>query len=131
MLPHDERILLQVSHVVERRERLELKHQPADVGVKEPLGDAVWVFLVIDMLVVAAVLTGRKQQRVFKGSSAEDQREEPNDPVRLESEVRVEPTIIECYGKSARVEHHKKEGDLKPIDPEEPEICRHCGERET
>jgi hypothetical protein len=88
MLPHDERIPLQVGHVVERREWLELKHQPADVGVKEPLGDAVRVFVVIDMLVVGAVLGGPKEHRVFKGTSSKDNGKEAHEPVSSESQMR-------------------------------------------
>src|ERR1700757_3126381 len=57
MLPPHERIFLQVDHIVEGRERHELEHQPANVGVEKPFGDAVRVFLVINVLVVAAVLT--------------------------------------------------------------------------
>ena len=58
MLPDHERILLQVGHVVERRKRIELEHQPADVGVEETFGDAIGVFIVVDMLMVRTVFAG-------------------------------------------------------------------------
>ena len=100
------------------------------MGVKESLGDAVWVFIVIDMLVVGAVFAGPEEHGVLKGSGAEDQRKEPNAPMRLESEVRVEPVIAERDGKAAGAEHHKEERDLEPVDSKEPEICWYGGERQ-
>ena len=130
MLPPDECILLQVGHVVERRGRFELENQPADVGVKEPFGDAIRVFIVVDMLVVTAVLAGPKEHGIFEGCGAKDHGKEPHDPVRLESEMRIEPMIPKRYRKSAREEHHKEEPDLEPINPEEPDISRYCRERE-
>jgi hypothetical protein len=129
-LPHDERIFLQVGHVVERRRRVKLEHQPAHVSVKKSLRDAVGVFIVIDMLMVSAVLAGPEEHGVFKGTGAEDQRQQPHDPVRLESEMRIQPVIAKSDRKSACEEHHKEEPDLEPIDPEEPDISRHRGERE-
>jgi hypothetical protein len=44
------------------------------VGVKETFGDAVKVFIMIDMLVVATVFAGPEEHRVFKGSCADTQR---------------------------------------------------------
>ena len=130
MLPKDERILLQVGHVVERRERVELEHQPSDVGVKETFGDAIRVFVVIDVLVVGTVFAGPEECRVFKSACAEDQREESYDPVRLEGEVRKEPMVTDRNGKSASAEHDEEKHDLEPIDSEETKIGRYRGERE-
>jgi hypothetical protein len=55
------------------------------------------------MIVMVAFAQGNDRH---KGPCAEDQGEEPNDPVCLESEVRVEPVITKRYGKSAPEEHH-------------------------
>jgi hypothetical protein len=100
------------------------------VGVKEPLGDAVRVFIVIDMLMVGTVLARPEEHGVFKGAGAEDQREQSHDGVRLESEVRKESMIAKCYRKAARAEHYKEECYLEPIDPEKPDINGHRCERE-
>ena len=108
MLPQDERILLQVGHVIERREWVKFEHQPADVGVKEAFGDAVGVFIVIDMLVMGAVFTGPEESRVFKSPGTKNQGEESYRPVRLESQVREEPMVADCNGKSARAEHDER-----------------------
>ena len=130
MLPNHQRILLQIGHVIEWRERVELEHQPADVGVKETFGDAIRVFIVIDMLVVGTVFAGPEERRVFKSPGAENQREEPYAPVRLESEVREEPMVSDRDGKSAGAEHDKEKRYLEPIDSEEIKIGGHRGERE-
>ena len=122
MLPKDERILLQVGHVVERRERVEFEHQPADVSVKETFGDAIRIFIVIDMFVVSTMFAGPEEGRIFEGSCTENQREEPYRPVRLESEVGEEPMVTDRNGKSARGEHDKEKPDLEPINPEEVEV---------
>src|SRR5215469_9861195 len=107
MLPSHERILLQVNYIIERRERLELEHQPADVSVEESFGNAVRVFLVINVLVVSTVFAGPKEHGVLEGPGTKNQCEKPHDPVRLKSQMRVEPVIAERNGKSASAEHHK------------------------
>ena len=62
----DQWIFLQVGHIVEWRERVKLEEQPADVSMKEALGNAVRVFIVIDMLMVGAMFACPQERRVFK-----------------------------------------------------------------
>jgi hypothetical protein len=52
--------------------------------------------------------------------------------MRLEGQVRIKPVIAERDGKSDREEHEKKERDLEPIDPKEPNISwdRSQGEKQ-
>ena len=83
ILPSQERILSQVSNVIEVRFGLNLEHQPAHVGVKEALLDTIRIVIVIHMLVVAAMFTGPKENRILKRPSSENNREEPHDPVSL------------------------------------------------
>src|SRR6516225_9976496 len=122
VLPHHQGILLQVRHVVEGRERVELEHQPAHVSVEESLRHIVRVFLVIDMLVMSAMLASPEQRGVFKGPGAKQQRAEPHHPMRLKGQVRIKPVIAERDGKSGREEHEKEERDLEPVDSKEPDI---------
>jgi len=56
---------------------------------------------VIDMLMVSAVLACPKEHGVFKGTGTEDQRQQPQDPVRLKSKVRIQPVIAKCDRESA------------------------------
>jgi hypothetical protein len=130
MLPKNQRIFLQVGYVIKWRPGIEFEHQPADVGVKKTLGDAIRIFIVIDMLMMRAVLASPEERRVFKSSSAEDQRNETHDPVCLEGQVREQPVITNRYRKAACAEHDKKKDHLEPIDPEEIEIAGHRGQRE-
>ena len=130
MLPKDERIFLQIGHVVERRVRVELEHQPSDVGVKETFRDAIRVFVVVDMLMVGTMFAGPEECRVFKSARAEDQREESYAPVCLEGEVRKESMVTDRNGKPASAEHQKEEHHLEPIDSEETKIGGYRGEGE-
>ena len=61
MLPHDQRIFLQIGHIIERRLRPELEQQPPDMRVEKTFGDVVRVFLVIDMFMMATMLAGPHQ----------------------------------------------------------------------
>ena len=58
-----------------------LEHQPAHVGVKETFGDTIRIFIVIHMLMVAAMLAGPKQYGILKRSGSEKNGEEPHNPV--------------------------------------------------
>jgi hypothetical protein len=98
--------------------------------VKETFGDAIRIFLVIDMFVVSTMFAGPEEGRIFEGSCTEDQREEPYRPVRLESEVGEKPMVTDRNRKSARGEHDKEKPDLEPIDAEEVEVSRYCGKGE-
>src|SRR5437660_4532960 len=56
MLPHDQRIFLQIRHVIERRLWPELEQQPANVRMEKPFSYVVRVFVVIDMFMMAPML---------------------------------------------------------------------------
>ena len=47
----------------------------------------------------------------------------------LEGKVGEKSVIAQRDGKADREEHHKEETDLEPVDPEEPEVDRHRGNR--
>ena len=64
-----------------------LNMQPADVGVEEALADVVGVFLVIDVLVMAAMLGAPHEGGVLERGGAEEEGEEPDGPMRLEGEM--------------------------------------------
>jgi hypothetical protein len=55
------------------------------VGVKETFSDTIRIVIVIHMLMVAAMLAGPKEYRILKRSGSENNREEPHNPVSLES----------------------------------------------
>jgi len=56
MLPHHQRIFLQIGHVIERRLGPELEQQPADVRVEKAFRYVVRIFVVIDMFMMAPML---------------------------------------------------------------------------
>src|SRR6266446_3851468 len=76
MLPHHERIFFQIGHVIERWLWQELEQQPANVDVEKTFTDAVRVFLVIHMFMMAAMFAGPHQDRILKGSGAKDESEQ-------------------------------------------------------
>ena len=100
------------------------------MGVKKAFGDAIWVFIVIDVLMMGTMFTGPQESRVLKSPCTADQREESDQPVRLESQVRKESMVADSDGKSARPEHDEKKRDLEPIDSYENEVSGYCGQRE-
>ena len=53
MLPHDQRILFQVGHVIEWRLRPKLEQQPADMRVEKSFADVVGIIVVIDVFMMA------------------------------------------------------------------------------
>ena len=98
--------------------------------MKKAFGDAIWVFIVIDVLVMGTMFTGPQESRVLKGPSTEDQREESYNPVRLKSQVREESMVADRNGKSARTEHDEEKRDLEPIDSDEKDVGGNRGQRE-
>jgi len=51
------------------------------VGVKETFGDTIRIFIVIHMLMVAAMLQDQSSTEFFKRSGSEKNGEEPHNPV--------------------------------------------------
>ena len=84
----------------------------------------------IDVLVMAAMFARPHQNRVFKGSRPEDEREEPDRPRGLEGNVRKEPMIAQTDAEPASEEHQEKKRYLKPVEPEMPEVEGDRRERE-
>jgi hypothetical protein len=85
ILPYQEWILFEIRHIIETRQRLELEHQPAHVGIKETFADTIGIVIVVHMLMMAAMFAGPKKNGILKRARAEDDRKEPNYPVSLES----------------------------------------------
>ena len=100
------------------------------MGVKKPFGDAIWVFIVVDVLMMGTMFTGPQKSRVLKGPCAKNQREESYNPMRLKSQVREESMVADGDGKSARSEHDEEKRDLEPIDSDEKEVSGYCSQRE-
>ena len=48
MLPHHQRVFLQIGYVIERRFWPELKKKPADVRMEESFGDVVRIFVMVE-----------------------------------------------------------------------------------
>lgn len=84
----------------------------------------------IDVLVMAAMFARPHQNRVLKSCRPEDEREEPHGPGSLEGDVRKEPMIAKADAEPASEKHQEKERDLKPVEPEMPEVEWDRGERE-
>jgi hypothetical protein len=55
------------------------------VGIKEPFGDTIGIVIVIHMFMVAAVFEGPKDYGILKRSGSKNNREEPHNPMSLES----------------------------------------------
>ena len=56
MLPHHQRVFLQIGYVIERRFWPELEQKPADVRMKKSFADVVRIFVMIDMFMMPAML---------------------------------------------------------------------------
>ena len=85
MLPHHERIFLEIGHIIERRLRPKFEQKPANVRMKKPFGDVVGVLVMVDVFMVAAVIARPHQNRIFKCASAKDKCEKPDRQACLES----------------------------------------------
>jgi hypothetical protein len=66
MLPHDQGVFSQISHVIVWRLRPELEQKPADVRMKKTFADVVWIVVVIDMFMVAAMITCPQQHGILE-----------------------------------------------------------------
>jgi hypothetical protein len=132
ILPDNEGISLQVRHIVVGLRWIQFENQPANVREEEAFRDAVRIIIVIDVLVVAAMFARPHENRVFKSGRAEDEGEEPHGPRGLEGDVREEPVITQADAEPATQEHQEKKRDLKPVEPEMPEVewNRREGKRE-
>src|SRR5262249_54414794 len=95
MLPHDQRVFLQVGNVIEGRLWPEFKQQPADMGVKKTFADVVRGFIVIDMFMMAAVIACPHQNRILERSSAKNDCEQSHRQFGAESHVRKQTVITE------------------------------------
>ena len=130
MLPHHQPVFLQIVYVIEWRLGQELEQEPADVGVKESFADVVGIFLVIDVLVMAAMFARPHQDGVFERTRAEEQDDKTDWPFGLERDVGEQAVITERDAEGGHRQKHKEEGEMKPIEPEIPEVKRYCGDRE-
>jgi hypothetical protein len=129
ILPDNQSISLQVRHIVVGFRWIQFENQPANVRKEETFRDAVGIIIVIDVLVMAAMFARPHENRIFKSGRAEDEREEPHGPRSLESDVREEPVIAKADAESTTQEHQKKKRDLKPVEPEMPDVEWNCRER--
>src|SRR5262245_40688818 len=102
MLPHYQRIFLQIGDVIEWRLRLELEQHPADVSMKKTFGDIVRVVVVVDMLMMPAMIARPHQDRIFECRRAEDQREQAHRQPCAKSRVRKQPVITKRDTESSR-----------------------------
>ena len=84
----------------------------------------------IDVLVVPAMLARPHQDGIFERARAEDQREQPDRPAGLESDVREEPMVAEADAETRRREHRGEKREMKPIQPKMPDVERDRGQRQ-
>jgi hypothetical protein len=56
MLPHHQRVFLQIGHVIERRFWPELEKKPADVRMEKSFGDVVRIFIVVHMFMMPPMI---------------------------------------------------------------------------
>lgn len=54
------------------------------MGVKETFGNTIRIVVVVHVLMVATMFGRSKKNRILEGASAENDCEEPHDPVSLE-----------------------------------------------
>ena len=130
MLPHHEAVFFQIVYVIERRLREELEQEPANVRVEKALTDVVRIFLVIDVLVMAAMFARPHQNGIFKRSRAEEHDKNSDRQFCAESEMGEQAVIAKRHAEAAGGEETEKERDLEPIEAEIPEVSRHGGDGE-
>ncbi len=122
MLKADKDVAVEVRHVIERRLRIDLEHEPPHVGVEEALADVVRVVFVIDELVMAAMLRAPHERGILERAGAKNEGEKPDRPISLEGEMREEPVIAERDAKPGKREHHAEQGDLEPVEAVVPDV---------
>ena len=141
VLPHDEGVGLEVLDVGDGCRRLEAEEEPADMGVKEALGDIVRVFVFIHVLMVDTVVGAPIMGRILERSGAEEQDEELHGPLGLEGNVGKQAVVAQGDTEAGRVvvEHEHGPDEAPAVDlvggvsrqgvlgPEEP---WHDGQRE-
>src|ERR1043166_293037 len=118
ILPADEAVFLKIGHVVVGLIGIELKQEPADMGVKKSFRDAVGIIVMIDVFMVAAMFACPHQDGVFEGGRAEDEDEKAQWPACLEGPMREQTVITQGDAKSARDQHGEEKRDLKPVETE-------------
>ena len=96
--------------------------------VEKTFGDAIRIFVVIDMFVMTSMFARPEKDGIFKGSRSENEREEPDRKSGLEGDVRKKPMIAKRDAQPGGGEKPEEKRDLKPVDPEKPNVSRHSGE---
>ena len=76
------------------------------------------------------MLAGPHQDGIFKGGRAEDESKEPQRPGSLKGDVREKPMVAEADAEATGAEQGEKKRDLKPVEPENPQINRKGGKCE-
>ncbi len=131
MLPHHQRISLEIGNVIERRLRQEFEQKPSNVRVEKTFADVVRIFVVIHMFMMATVFARPHENRILECSSAEEEREQAHREFRPESCVRKQPVIAERDAKAGRSQQYCKHDDVEPINTEIPKVKRHRREGEN
>ena len=90
--------------------------------MKETFRDVIRVFILVDVLVMAAVLATPKKRGILKCAGTKDQREKSDNRMGVECEMRQEPVIAERDRKATRSQHDEKQSDLEPIDAKMPDV---------
>ena len=93
--------------------------------MKKALGDVIWVFLVIDMLMVPTMVALPHQHRIFKRGRAKDERKKTHRQRRAKCRVRKQSMITECDAESGCDQQHHEQGELEPLNAEIPQVKRH------
>src|SRR6266480_8001206 len=93
MLPTHERVVLQITHVIEWGLGIEFKKQPADVGVEKTFGNVVGILVVIGVFVMPPMFACPQEDGVFEGARAEKKHHQAQRPFRLVALVGEKPVI--------------------------------------
>jgi hypothetical protein len=93
MLPGKERVFFQIGDVFKRCLRPQLEHKPADVCVKQTLGNAVGIFIMIDVLMVVPMFGSPPQDGTLKCAGSKNHGEQANEPVSPESQMRKKSMV--------------------------------------